>query len=241
MDKNDDKSQEYNKPLVTKTKGIIQDLEIIKKKMEQQVHMLNNSNSSSNSLRNTNNSQSSIIQDNKFNKDSNKLTSTESDSLSLYRQKLTNTFDQNHKLLMEANNIKRILGAYGTMSESYAASADTEIKSAWLMRGAIVSLMVAISLFTYFFLLPSLKATGAQNVFSICVTFIPFVIALGLVVYLLYMERNHTSKAANHKDLSLKMSMLAAYLKEIPQEDADLLKVEISRFLFNSLGATDKN
>lgn len=50
MDKNDDKSQEYNKPLVTKTKGIIQDLEIIKKKMEQQVHMLNNS-SSNNSIR----------------------------------------------------------------------------------------------------------------------------------------------------------------------------------------------
>lgn len=241
MDRNDDKSQEYNKPLVTKTKGIIQDLEIIKKKMEQQVHMLNNNNSSSNSIRNTNNSQSSIIQDNKFNKDTNKLTATESDSLSLYRQKLTNTFDENHKLLMEANNIKRILGAYGSMSESYATSAEIEMKSAWLMRGAIVSLMVAISLFTYFFLLPTLKVASTQNVFTIYVTFIPFVIALGLVIYLLYMERNHTSKAINHKDLSLKMSMLGAYLKEIPQEDADLLKVEISRFLFNSLGVTDKN
>lgn len=141
---------------------------------------------------------------------------------------------------MEANNIKRILGAYGSMSESYATSATTEMKSAWLMRGAIVSLMVAISLFTYFFLLPNLKVTSTQNIFSICVTFIPFIIALGLVIYLLYMERHHTNKAINHKDLSLKMSMLGAYLKEIPQEDADLLKVEISRFLFNSLGVSEK-
>ena len=75
---------------------------------------------------------------------------------------------------------------------------------------------------------------------SIFFLMVPLILILALIVYILVIERSYSKRAAEHRNLSLKHSLLDVYLREIPRNDSDNIKVELAKYLFTNISKDNK-
>ncbi|MCL2566838.1 MAG: hypothetical protein FWE18_01910 [Alphaproteobacteria bacterium] len=136
-----------------------------------------------------------------------------------------------------SNNMQQqmIVPPSSLVEDSYSFSARKEHSQSFALKVIGLTLTIVVAIMSYFLFNPNyLNITGlsAGQIFFLV---LPLVLILILIVYILLIERFHAKKAAEHRNLSLKHSLLDVYLREIPRGDSDSIKVELAKYLFTNI------
>ncbi len=126
------------------------------------------------------------------------------------------------------------------VKDSYSSSAKKEYSQSGLLKIMGFTLIIVASIISYLLFNPSYLNIAELSTASIFFLMVPLVLILALIVYILVIERSYAKRAAEHRNLSLKHSLLDVYLREIPRNDSDNIKVELAKYLFTNISKDNK-
>ena len=215
-----------------KAENLIMELKELKSKMEKKIDFL------SNGIEEFNDDNNKILSSSGYNnqKDINvsdaKLVS--SNMLSYYSDRIKHNIEEKKEIAKETSTLSNMLYNYSTSNNNFNASSNKEYSSFWILRVLISVLILTMSVVSYFLFNPILAKVNVSNM-EIFFRSLPMIMTFTLIVYYVFMEKQHFKRATLHKDLSLKLSLLDMYLMDVPKNESDLIKVELAKYFFHSI------
>ncbi|MDR2007972.1 MAG: hypothetical protein LBQ34_03250 [Alphaproteobacteria bacterium] len=126
------------------------------------------------------------------------------------------------------------------IEDSYSFSAKKEHSQSFAFKVIGLTLIIVAAIMSYFLFNPSFLNIDSLSGGSLFFLILPLILILALIAYILVIERRHAKKAQEHRNLSLKHSLLDVYLREIPKNDSDTIKVELAKYLFTNISKDNK-
>ncbi|MDR0483696.1 MAG: hypothetical protein LBH40_00245 [Alphaproteobacteria bacterium] len=150
------------------------------------------------------------------------------------------TYDTNNKTFDSSMQSQMIVPPSSLVQDSYSFSAKKELSQSFALKVIGLTLIVVAAIMSYFLFNPNYLNINSLSASSIFFLVLPLILILVLIVYILLIERHHAKKASEHRNLSLKHSLLDVYLREIPKNDSDNIKVELAKYLFTNISKDNK-
>lgn len=139
-----------------------------------------------------------------------------------------------------SDDMQQMLVPSSLIKDSYSFSAKKDDSQSWALKIIGLTLIVVAAVMSYFLFHPSYLNITDLSSGSIFFLMLPLLLVLALIVYILVIERSYSKRAADHRNLSLKHSLLDVYLREIPKNDSDNIKVELAKYLFTNISKDNK-
>ena len=225
-----------NNGIEDKAENVIIELRELKNQMEKKIDLLANSitkevNGNDGEIVSHNYSKDTlgnIMADNvKNNMSSNNM-------ISYYNSKIKNNMEEKNEITKETTSLSNMLSNYSSVFNNFYSSSKKEYNSFWLLRAFVSVLILALAWLSYVLFDPILAKVNVSSG-EVFIRTLPMFITFALVVYYIFMEKQHFKRSLSHKDLSLKLSLLDTYLIDIPKNEADLIKIELAKYFFNSI------